>query len=1039
MFLVKSIIVNGFMFVLLCSAAFAQGPLPDWRDDFETETPDWKVLHTERQACVVAQQRTHEIAHGGKKSEKLHLRLPAESSLVIGHSLGFPLSMPAFSPSVYVKATQPGITIAIQVVLPNSLDPQTNRPISFLVHGTKYSGSGEWEKLGFWDGNEKIGLAAKIERTGRLLGVETKRNFDLRGVYVRQIILFAEGDSAQHQEKTVWIDQLEVFGHLAADTETLQRTEGNTPFRFDPINYNGFLLQVSNRCYFPLPLRSENTVIDPTLAMTGTKPLHANPGPGASVAGVRELYSSDNQVVRYTLTQGNAPTPATARFRLSERTLLVNDVPIGVRAIEYRGEPLAYLRKLEFNAVWVNERPSPELLKEAQNAGVWLICPPPGSAELKGAQSFNATATPRGVDRTMSHFPLLDSIYDNVLAWNLGDECTGYDYPEFAKRAGDLQNADRARRRPILCTASSGMLDYSRSCNILMMRRDPILTSLDLSEVPTWQRNYQQLARPDTPFWGTIQTQPSPKIANQWTLFGANPQEICAVSYEQLQIQVYQALAAECHGLLFTSNTPLTNNDPETEYRRTALELINWNLQLIEEWFAAGRVDTAYIKSNKPSMGTTVLKAGRTRLLIPIWTEPKSQYGVGPAVVGDVDYVIAGVPETYSAYHLVPGRLYPLAAPRVAGGMKIHLDEANLNSLIIFSGGDSIYANVDTRAREIGKRAAYLACHLADLHLASTENVLSTLKQAKEMKAIPNHDKDKLPLIDVTEQESMLKTTRETINLAKQFIVQNPPGYASSYLLAEQATRGLRVTAREMLREATRHDSNPCMTPVSVSFSTLPYYIAMFNRVSGGGLGENRLPTGDMENLTAWLQAGWGSRLHKVDGVGERDVKIAPAAKRSQGSGLQLSTKPVPGEETPLQLETSPLWVYTPPIPMRMGELICISGWVKVPRAITATVDGLMIYDSLGGEELALRFKKASNWQQFVIYRYAPTDGNFFLFFSLFGLGEVHLDDIHVAAVQLPIPPPVPPSPVQQPQTPPTLLQLMNPLQYLPLQNRNQQ
>jgi len=116
-----------------------------------------------------------------------------------------------------------------------------------------------------------------------------------------------------------------------------------------------------------------------------------------------------------------------------------------------------------------------------------------------------------------------------------------------------------------------------------------------------------------------------------------------------------------------------------------------------------------------------------------------------------------------------------------------------------------------------------------------------------------------------------------------------------------------------------------------------------------------------------------------------------------------------------------------------MGEMICVNGWIRIPQRLESTVDGLMIFDSLGGEELALRFlHTGGEWREFAFYRIAPEDSNYFVFFALNGFGEVHLDDIRVSAVQFDTQPP----PIQPAQPPPPApvpyWQRLNPFQYLP-------
>jgi len=184
-------------------------------------------------------------------------------------------------------------------------------------------------------------------------------------------------------------------------------------------------------------------------------------------------------------------------------------------------------------------------------------------------------------------------------------------------------------------------------------------------------------------------------------------------------------------------------------------------------------------------------------------------------------------------------------------------------------------------------------------------------------------------------------------------------------------------------------------------------------------------------------QAGWEQMSHKFEGVFVARNDVSPAAARSGQMGLQLVVAPEIPTDKPRQLETVPLWVVTPAMPIRMGEMICVDGWIRIPQPLQSTVDGLMIFDSLGGEELALRFVQTNGeWRQFTFYRIAPEDSNYRVCFALNGFGEVHLDDIRVSTVQFDAQTTVQPG--QPTQTGPVpYWQRWNPFQYLPpLPNR---
>ena len=977
------------------------------------ESADWNVLHSESDARVVVHTLHEEIS-------TLNLQLPDNKSCItFGTPISFPLVLDDLNPSIRLRADQPGVAVGAQVVLPRTIHPHTQRPVTYVVPGTRYSGSGSWETLGFWDRNGTPNLRAESDKIARLLQAELGITFDTRGQYIRQIVFYAERLPQYGEMKRIDVTSPSVTEHIAADVGATERE-----LVFDPLNYVGFKIQVSAR---PISLQgnTENTEWVSPLQSHTAAPLVATPNARPTM---RTAYSGEDPT-NYTLTNQNVslPSPASAvRIRFHDGVLRLDDVPIGVRAIEYRGESLAFLRSLQFNAVWLKDAPSPELRLEAQQAGIWLICPPPSNTELETARVYDANTAP-GRSNTG-----LDSSYDNVLVWNLGDEGSHARYSADAQRAQTIKNADQLKRRPLLGTARSGVYEYSRTLDILMLSREPLFSSLDLIDLHTWQKEYQSLARFDSAFWSIVQTQPSERLTQQWTMFEGNPAFISAISYEQIKMQVYLALASGARGILFKSNSPLTNNDIETEFRRTALELANWELQLVEEWFSAGQVSPMSVRStNQPLANSAVIQAGKSRLLVPIWQERQNQSAVGPAVAGNVRYVVAGIPEGYNAFHLVPGRAMPMHAPRTAGGHEIILKEASLNSLIFFSGDDATHAHVGQRASMMGQRTAYLACRLAELELAMTEQVLAALKRAKDTGKIPIHADDNIPLIAMPEYETMLRTTRDALELAKNLANTTPPDYAQAYLQAERSTRGLRFVGRSLWQEATRYDLHPCMTPVSVSFATLPLYLAAYQRTHGATLGQNRLPGGNME-IRALQQAGWEAMSHKVDGTFVARNGVAPEAARSGQLGLSLVVAPTTPEDKPKILETIPLWITTPAMPIRMGEMICVSGWIRIPQPLESTVDGLMIFDSLGGEQLALRFLHTNGeWREFAFYRIVPENSNYYVIFALNGLGEVHLDDIQVSAVQFAAPQ-VPAQPAPSGTTPYWQWQRANPFRYLP-------
>jgi hypothetical protein len=84
-------------------------------------------------------------------------------------------------------------------------------------------------------------------------------------------------------------------------------------------------------------------------------------------------------------------------------------------------------------------------------------------------------------------------------------------------------------------------------------------------------------------------------------------------------------------------------------------------------------------------------------------------------------------------------------------------------------------------------------------------------------------------------------------------------------------------------------------------------------------------------------------------------------------------------------------------VKLQPGTPVRISGWVKLPENVTASTDGVLLYDSAGGEPLAVRMTGATKrWKQFTMYRKVPKSGSINLTVALTGLGKVYFDDLEI-------------------------------------------
>jgi hypothetical protein len=107
----------------------------------------------------------------------------------------------------------------------------------------------------------------------------------------------------------------------------------------------------------------------------------------------------------------------------------------------------------------------------------------------------------------------------------------------------------------------------------------------------------------------------------------------------------------------------------------------------------------------------------------------------------------------------------------------------------------------------------------------------------------------------------------------------------------------------------------------------------------------------------------------------------------------QRDNKPLPA---PAALERTYLAVNTPMIRLQPDTWVRISGWVRVPWTISASADGVLIFDNACGEGMGMRITEGTPWKKFHLYRKVPASGTIWLTAALTGIGTVYFDDLKI-------------------------------------------
>ena len=885
-----------------------------WFEGFEGPQPSWRLLGGNAQYHVEFHQRIRGEAHGAEACERLRIQGTAGSEVYFSHDVGYPQVNGELLPTVWVKSDRPGIQLLAQVILPRSVDPRTQRPLSVLLQGSSYTSVGRWQQLRVED------IPQQLRRQTWALRTQFGPGVDAQEAYVDRVLLNVYGGPGA---TNVWIDDLEIAGYVGPSAGRAERP-GAAPM--------------------------------PTVSLGGGASTAVSPPASEGPGGVN--------------------TPVRGRLRLVDSVLLVEDRPIFPRIVPYQGEPLARLKQLGFNAIWLARNPTPELLADSQKAGLWVVCPPPGGPQAD---------TPEAAEAPL---PEIGPAYDRVLAWDLGSGLGAAQLAAVRRWAERVRTADRRQPgRPMVCWPDVMLREYSRldASLFLVLHRAPLGTSLELSDYGTWLRERPLLARLGTPIWSTVQTQPPESLRRQWAGLGQSSPPLALCS-EQVQLLAFTAILGGSRGLLFESRTSLSADDPDTRIRARTLELLNRQIELIEPWAAAGHL-LATIRGSAPGVVAVELQRDHSRLLLPLRSPPSAQHVLGQpgssAAAGQpasstVSFVVPGVPETNSAYLMTPGGLQPIRPKRVAGGVLVALEQFDLGSLVLLTDDPKTVQDVSRQIARVGRRIAELQCELAAAELEMVARVSSQL--AGRAAAVP-------------EAAGWLAEAKKNLDPCGPLLAAGAAAEAS--LCARRAMRAVRLVERKTWERAVARLDAPVASPAAVFFQTLPDHWGLMARIAASRPGADLLPGGGFEDLDSMFQAGWQHLKHPNLGI-ETGAELSAGAAHSGRFGLRLFAHPGSAKDAPVQVESPPVWMVTPPIQVQPGWVLRIQGWVRVPKPITGSVDGLLIVDSLGGEPLAERIRQTSGWRQFTLHRVATQPDVIAVTFALTGLGEAWIDDVTI-------------------------------------------
>ena len=694
----------------------------------------------------------------------------------------------------------------------------------------------------------------------------------------------------------------------------------------------------------------------------------------------------------------------------------VNNLPFLPRVVVYRGEPPEVLKASGVNLVQVPDHRDVALIARLRSAGLWAMASPPRPPLVDGvvADSGTAALVPIGseADGILCWFLDPNATYSGLLGPG-GDTRLGWN--SLIRWVNQLRVADRRMRRPIVTDMDGIEQVVSRHRLLPLIGREGIGTGLPLKLHQDWLVERRGRGRPGS-------------LAFSWV---RTDSESLVVEPEQIELQVRSALAAGYRGIGFRTTARLDSDRPVAAERLLMLGLLNLELDLLEAFLATStrvgllpvtvgrrsdpgdpraarratdegsashdtrvrrrrRVVASHAAGVKAPVGGRVdrrvqavlFRSDYGRLLMTNWIGENVQYVPGQMALADVSVVVPGGDETATAWEVTTTGLRSVPTRRVAGGVVLEIGRFDRRSNIVLTSNPRLVSALRRRVAAGSARAARMALKLAQARFDRVRDVDRRLVEL-------GHAQPDAPRL-MTRAASFLSRAAATLDQAAA---------NTSRIYSDATLQTLRILQRAHWEQAVGESTSPVASTLSRCFQTLPDHWELVAAVrSRGVVAEPRLVGGDFEDLEQMIRAGWSSQRVAVAGMTTTAevYRGGPGRDGETGSCLRLLAQSDLLATVPSRLPQHTVIVDSPPVPVQAGDLVRITGRIRLVSARPGSLDGGVLEDTLGGPGARLHCRRIGGWRRFELIRRAQRSGEIQLRVALEGLGELRVDDLQV-------------------------------------------
>lgn len=980
-------------------------------DSFESPRPVWEREHTDTTINLIAHDRSVRAVHDGRFSERFQFEADAGSQFFVSYALPPVPVTDKLEAVVYARADRIGVQLYARVVLPEDIDPETRAPSFVLIPGTVYDRVDRWQRL------ELSGMMPTIERQARVLRASSRRPVSLKGAYLDRLVVNLLGGSGASE---VFLDDLSVGpvppGVLAGWSKP--GAEGSHPEAGKPEGHKA-----------PTAPPMESTVR-----------MEANQ--------LLRLGLKDRRLHDWLPTAIDAPGADPVRLRQYGFDLLVDDRNSDPERIKTAlAKDFLLMPRLSGLTSGADPRELIEQIKSypyKDSVAFWMVGEGLGRRREKKNRQDELTRTREFLLQMRQLSPSTSRLTTGLVEGDLN---------LFARRPGNL---DAVGIQPLAWASAQ---DMPESMTFLNQRR--WLSALSRPGALHWA--WIPIAAPRIvraniwgedvpPAWGVPRVQPEQVRLMTYMALSSGYRGLGYLGDTDLTRPAGQPLLIEMaflneeidlvESVLARSADPIPTYNvffPDPPNIPPPGAPIGMRIKPVKELGARPGLKVAAI---------SVERKGALLLLADYAVNAQYQ----PPQMAAHNLVIRSMlPESAQAYEISPGDVKVLERVRVPGGTQINLPEFDTTAMILCTTDPSLPQRVLAAISRVRPLAVQLAIEQAEMQLRSVAEINGRLAADGQLLVTDDDLKRRREAGIVarpTDERDLLAKAEASIRSARE--AQEREDFALAWAEARRALRPLRILmhghwTRAFIGFVKAANLNPpggvkkdpsnsvaattkprapalLLKPVScppcVGFYTLPelyFWIDWIAGKPGFKFGANRVETGTFDDPQAMVEAGWVNVDYQMDGVtarmatvpreedrpGDRTVREIRPGDRMIRMSVEPDDKAALDTKAPQFFDFPVAAIRSPSIKVEAKNLIRISVMVKRPIASSPGMGGIIVRDSIGGEQFQYRTSEPiPAFSRVVLYRKAPADGTFSVTLGLAGYGEAFFDDFRVELVE---------------------------------------